>query len=458
MLFILKDMIWNGHKLFERQIKPARTLSKQRSLLLYWSTGSGKTFAATFAIDALTRSQPNQTPPLTIIIAPAKVVVEVWKPTISKLKLTNRFIFLSYELARSRLSGIITDINKSKQIGTGLIVICDEVHNIRNVNTKNFHATFSIASKADKLILLSGTPLVNSVDDAVAIARLLKNDARIFFKERNFIDQDTLQIVNVNNFAKYFRGLVDSYLSETNPEDYPSQEHYIMKVNMYPLQRARYFDFVAELLTPALRRMMEEGIISNALNPFLVRTRSISNTVGKYRHTDEEDTYRDSEKFIGILKSIRNDPKPIVVYSYFLSNGVLPLKSLVDELMPDIRTALITGQTNDKDDKETLDNYNSDQVDVLFITSAVRHGVTLLKTRVLHRMEPSWNESTDEQIDGRAVRYKSHASLPPKERNIKIYSWITKTSQKVSTDEYIYSLSVRKQQTINVFLRVLIDS
>src|SRR6185437_6640775 len=396
---------WNNINLFERQIKPAEILLKQRSLLLDHTPGSGKTYAALYAVDIL--SKEETLPPNVSVIAPAKVVTEVWLPIIAKLSLSNLFTVISYELAKSRLSSILSSIEHNKKAGIKQIVICDEVHVVRNTNTKGFHAVFAIASKAYKLILLTGTPLINTVDDAVALLRLLKNDGRINFKPYEFVDPMTLRPHNLAKFKNMFHGLVHFYELSQDEVNYPKKIEVTEVVNMYPLQKLRYHDFMTKFLSPTLRQLMESGIITNALNPFLVRTRAISNTIGKYKLEGEVDDYEQSEKFIGIKKAILDGPKPVVIYSFFLANGVVAMKKFLDSTTS-LTTALIAGSTKEKDINKHIKDFYNRRIDVLLVTSALRQGVEFKGARQLHKMDPPWNEDMDNQIDSRVFRYGSH--------------------------------------------------
>ncbi len=460
-------------ELFEHQVRPAQILLKQRSLLLYHTPGSGKTYAALYAVNVQNQQVTNSIYPQVIILAPAKVISEVWRPIVYKTRLPNLFTMMSYELARSRLGTILSSIDRSKKVGDKYILICDEIHNARNIRTKVFRTVFSIAAQCHKVILLTGTPIVNSVEDALALARLLHNDSRIFFRTGTFINNHTLQVTDLPKFKKIFEGFVDSYPPprqhvESSKEGregecvagYPELITIDKIVDMYPLQQKRYEEFVTELMTPALRQLLEEGIISSALNPFLVRTRAISNTVGKFKLPGEKDEYEQSEKFIGIRESLLSDPGPAVVYSFFLSNGVVPLKEYIDSTTS-LKTELISGETKAKDVSMILGDYNRGKFDVLFITSSLDKGITLLNTRVLHLMEPTWNEATEEQIVRRVARYGSHFALPPEERNVRVYSWITRMPRErrifssVSTDEYVHGLAERKQRINKLFEHAL---
>ena len=87
-------------------------------------------------------------------------------------------------------------------------------------------------------------------------------------------------------------------------------------------------------------------------------------------------------------------------------------------------------------------------------------------------MEPHWNEPKIDQVIGRAIRFKSHDTLPPADRNVTVYQYISDypkhqlgffgklfhikpKSNKVSADEYLVNLSKRKKQLNDSFLNAL---
>jgi hypothetical protein len=78
-------------------------------------------------------------------------------------------------------------------------------------------------------------------------------------------------------------------------------------------------------------------------------------------------------------------------------------------------------------------------------------------------MEPYWNEVKMSQVIGRAVRIKSHADLPPEERNVDIYRYIMKftreelgiTNEQKTTDEFIYEIAQRKKTITDDILNML---
>ncbi len=62
---------------------------------------------------------------------------------------------------------------------------------------------------------------------------------------------------------------------------------------------------------------------------------------------------------------------------------------------------------------------------VFCITAAGAEGLSLKNVRGVHIMEPYWNDVRMAQVKGRAVRICSHQDLPLKDRNVKIYTYVT---------------------------------
>lgn len=82
---------WKGYSLQRHQTRPAKSMTCEdgaRALLLFHSLGSGKTLTALYTVCELARYWKNDSSfPKVMIIAPAKVLVEVWEPAIKFLKL-----------------------------------------------------------------------------------------------------------------------------------------------------------------------------------------------------------------------------------------------------------------------------------------------------------------------------------------------------------------------------------
>ena len=131
-----------------------------------------------------------------------------------------------------------------------------------------------------------------------------------------------------------------------------------------------------------------------------------------------------------------------------------------------------------KELKEVLDqaaglrasgNLKGEVCRVFMITGAGAEGLSLKNVRAVHIMEPYWNKVRLDQVKGRAVRICSHKDLPQKDRNVDIFTYvsmITKeqmaTAQEIefqdeglTSDQYIYGVSLRKETLNNDFLNTV---
>ena len=81
------------------------------------------------------------------------------------------------------------------------------------------------------------------------------------------------------------------------------------------------------------------------------------------------------------------------------------------------------------------DNKVGELCRVFCITSAGAEGLSLRNVRTVHIMEPYWNEVRLKQVKGRAIRIGSHLDLPPEQRNVSIYTYISVFSDEAQSNK-----------------------
>ena len=69
-------------------------------------------------------------------------------------------------------------------------------------------------------------------------------------------------------------------------------------------------------------------------------------------------------------------------------------------------------------------NKCGDYLKVLLGSPSIKEGVSLLRVREVHVVEPYWNMSRLEQIIGRAIRFCSHKDMFKKDRLVKVFIYI----------------------------------
>ena len=102
------------------------------------------------------------------------------------------------------------------------------------------------------------------------------------------------------------------------------------------------------------------------------------------------------------------------------------------------------------------------------ITQSGSEGISLKNVRQVHILESYWNDVRIKQVVGRAVRANSHIALPAKERHVDIYMYQTTFTENqkrnstvisrengVTSDEYIYGISMKKERLTNTMLDIV---
>jgi len=122
--------------------------------------------------------------------------------------------------------------------------------------------------------------------------------------------------------------------------------------------------------------------------------------------------------------------------------------------------ASITGQVHVNDRASILEAFNQGKIDILMISKAGSEGLDLQGVRHMHILEPYWNYSRIRQIIARAVRYKSHAALPKKDRNVSVHLYLsdypeaynTSKKKEETTDVEMYKNSLDGDKLIDTFI------
>jgi hypothetical protein len=204
---------------------------------------------------------------------------------------------------------------------------------------------------------------------------------------------------------------------------------------------------------------------SYKITPFLT-----PNSLGKY-----------SCKMNSIVDKILSSEGTVLVYSFYVHSGVLPLaialehrgfkRSLnapslltnVQDLPPYAGTySLLTGDSQfNMNNSDELKEINAGRVKVVIGTSIASEGLDLKNIREVHIMEPHFHLNKIKQVVGRAQRKCSHVSLPPSKRNLTVYlhTAIDPSDPETETvDMWMYRMGEKKQVTMDKVQNILIQN
>lgn len=392
-----------------------------------------------------------------------------------------------------------------------------------------------------KLIFMSGTPITNDPFEVAIMSNILSlrefammEDYDRFYNSFIYISPETgdMELINVKTIKERLVGIVSHFPGHELDADkslFPRNDGLsVVRVNMSTPQWSLYSAYRREEIMEASRQNRKStqtmfGNKSDGFSTYRIKTRIAGifvppgNITKKYgaATTLQQDVYDDvndsalkmarldmvSPKYAAILKKIDSDKKrKALIYSAFLNGGGLKMFGRIlkvngwsefdpaePETIKKYKTFCIwSGELSESERRNiqnvfnSSDNLRGEQIRVIMISPAGTEGLSLMGIRDVHLLEPHWNITRLRQVIGRALRYKSHVNLPPKEQSVKSYLYFAIQPKKVlknikaqiaaekdkaekaeiidrarTTDESIFLNAQRKQKPIDEILDVL---
>lgn len=443
--------------LLEHQKRVVRYMLNHRGCLVYHGMGSGKTRIAVILVAVL------KTP--AIVVLPA-ALRENFRKEIRKIPGLSESLF---NIVSSQ-SFLDSDIDC-----TGALLIVDEAHELRNADGKISQRVQQCASKAKKVLLLTGTPLVNRPSDIAPLLNMIvAGKIRIDlpggflgFGKRSFTEiptgeafqqafgDDGLNATGKMLWTQLFPCMFSHYDPPKSP-DFPTMENMEIRVPMAPEQFKFYRAWESHTLTKAMVEQLTgksmstmESVIQKLpqFRAYLDGGRRICNVVY------DSNGQPLSPKFDRMIQILEDTNGKAIVFSQYIQKGINIAENKLQEL--GIKYVKFTGRETPNQKTKAVEDYNSNRVRVFLLSSAGGLGLDLHDTETIHIMEPAWNKAKILQAVYRGVRYKSHRQP---DAVVKVYHYFcTKPSslfgkQIPSTDMYLRAMSIRKDEVNRKFL------
>lgn len=431
-----------------------------RSILLFHKMGTGKTilgvqlalkYALThqivFILPSTTRKQFLDTIELYRDRMPEEV--DAIMEAIDKL-------FVSRE-APNLFDQVERNIKKHLfEVDKPVMFIIDEMHFLcRGVinGSKNAMALYNYITKTPdcKVVLMSGTPIDNSIFELAACFNMLK--PRLFMEDYSEFEEFFVKNrgYNMDRMANRLFGLVSfaditSDIQKEFPRDdgievirVPMTENQLINYNIARQKELREKAFSRDFKRPMVK---PQGSTSST---YRVMSRVISNGISKWR----EIWRRASEM------------RPALIYSQFVSRGGIgDFADFVRKQSESANIAIISGEVPINERNDIIRRFNQwprrkNSPDILLVSSTGAEGLDLKGIRSIHIMEPYWTYTRIRQIQARGIRFKSHTHLPISERNVKTFVYLSTHPSEQSTDEDIYEKAINQSRLVDEFLTLL---
>lgn len=430
-----------------------------KGLIIYHSTGSGKTITS---LKGLLQYEDQ------IIIIGKKSSKKAFKDDMKKIGVSfedeldsePRFLFFTFTKMKTILKDDLAFLADKS-------IIVDEAHTLRNETSNNLMIIHAI-SLSKRVLLLTATPVINYLNDLCVLVNTAKDESILPTDIESFnaayYNSQTNSIENPDVLVKKMSGCISYYDHYKNTKDYPSHSIEYVEVEMIYEQLMEYKKYIKKYFFDVQLefRGMGKGeyyvdfgdTYARKKNFFLSGTRQLSNTLN-----GDPDYPKIKAMHEMIMNQIDEKLTPMVVYSNYLENGVYALSKRLER--SGVRYKTITGNTSDEKINFIVNDYNKGKIDILMITSAGSESLDLKNTRVIHIMEPHWNESRIKQVIGRAIRFNSHSELPEADRHVQVVRWSSvfpDTIANKSADGYLIELSRNKDEIFQLFDQIIQDA
>jgi len=484
-----------------------------KGILLYHRIGAGKTCAGIQIAEKWKEHKKI------ILVAPASIVGNFYKELISEctgniyISKDERNDLQSFTIGSTKYNDLITtiksrihkyyelysyhkfvDLYNSKKINLkNKLLIVDEVHNIVSEGG-TFYNTFkeavNNAPDSFRIVIMSATPIFDKPSEFGLTLNLLKPKDKLpetdefnkMFLDREITEDGIIyKLRNEDKLSKLIQGYISFY--EGAPAFvFPKVKIKYVKCKMNKFQSDAYRSYVDQ---EKKGLFLQSTDILKLPNSFMLGGRIISNIAYPNRKFNEkgfdsfdgkylqlENLKKFSIKFYKILKKVERCNAPVFFYSGFKEHGGIEdfkrvleyhgYSNFLDHDKGKKRYAIWSGDENSKSKDlirevvNSKENADGSKIKIILGSPAIKEGVSLLRIRQVHILEPYWNMSRLEQVIGRAVRFCSHKDLPKDERLVNIYIYLAIDSLKeMSIDQQILSLALRKKMLVEQFETVL---
>ena len=381
------------------------------------------------------------------------------------------------------------NIARKKQPPTAPLMIVDEAHRAREASTNTFGTLAK--NKSKKRLLLTGTPFYNRPADIAPLVNIAAGRSVLPNDREEFANRYIYQAQQKPGIIARLRGVKPGSTPIINPgrkkelkqtlnkwvdyyegakEGFPSVETQDVKVPMVDPQLEVY-DTLMKKAPFWVRYKVRHGLPptkqeAGDLNAFLGGARQVANTTAPYQTSEPAYSPKIDRAVAELQKQLAANPRAkAVVYSNYLAAGIDPYKQRLQKA--GIPFGEFTGAMKKKERDALVRDYNENKIRALLLSSAGGEGLDLKGTRLMQILEPHWNQEKIRQVEGRGIRYGSHASLPPEEQKVLVQRFLATRPKKgilerigarspgMGVDEYLTRMSQDKERLNYQFRELL---
>ena len=333
----------------------------------------------------------------------------------------------------------------SALIAKNKLLIVDEAHQLSTLierdktgkikNGMMAHAAIEKAQHAKSLLLLTATPMENNPTELLNLLCMVSGkDYKTFYK-----DTAEFRKIMMNQSKDYVRTGYKSLLKQTNEqlimyaqliapyilfaknskEGYPRKKELVVRLTM-DKEYLQIYNSVERNELHTFNNRLRSKTKNNKLlfdpeaeDAFYINLRRVVNGYTESVHSKKID------HALHLIEQADAKQQRILAYSNFLEGGITLMRNeLQRRHVPFVE---YTGKSSAKHRDYCMKEMNGGRCNVLLLSRAGAEGLDLKCIRHVILLEPHFHNERLRQVIGRAVRYKSHDSLPTKDREVTVH-------------------------------------
>jgi len=400
--------------------------------------------------------------------------------------ISNNYDIKSYENIRLELIKS-NDIKKSiEKLTHNKVVIIDEVHNLISTNIKpsvlstiissnKIHKNVSningvilrlitkLAHSSSKMFFLTATPIFDNYGQFLQLVLNLCPTLNNNSVKKNMF--------NIKFLIQHLRGKI-SFYKLNDLSNFPKVNFTNLEIHLSKFQ----YQMISQLWDSN-----QDDNNDEKSNKFCITERQLSISAYNKLHKDKifSDLMKYAPKLHQLFKLLELKGKHVIYSNFieyclklialyleengwnnYIKSGIKPFKTFVlwDASLNDIQKQDIKIILN------SPDNIDGSKIRVILGSPSIKEGISFKHVQYLHQIDPVWNSSAKEQIEGRVIRYKSHDDIPTNhpflKRNVTIYNYIAippkEDKVNITCDQKIYNdIIVKKRKVIKIIESLL---
>ena len=322
-------------------------------------------------------------------------------------------------------------------------IVCDEGHRLKNIKSKLYHCMKTMVSLLNekcnlKIILLTGTPIINNINDVISLITLLHNRdySLISYWKKRF-----------NAKIELLTAILPEVLLSRNKSilhDLPKIHTHAIHLKLIDYEDRLYNDIHKSTLDPD---QLHENINIEKIHHHLAKIIRLRQCADTYKIISRNDdiTIKDSVKINKILDILKNNNKTskYIIYSTFTTFLEI-LKKCIKE-----PSLLYTGKVNIKDRQDIIDTFNNSDSDIRILLISIGCGSVGLNLTTANNVilcEPQWNNSIERQAMDRVYRIGQ-------KRDVNVYTLHIESS----IENWIHDIKVEKKCHTDIVQKGCID-